>query len=70
MVRLREFRPSRIGRTSISLRLKFNLSLLAVMLLGLGVSEFFLHDLLRKNAREEVLHEAGLMTRPSPCSIG
>ncbi len=54
----------------MSLRLKFNLSLLAVMLLGLGVSGFFLHDLLQKNAREEVLHEAGLMTRPSPCSIG
>jgi HAMP domain-containing protein len=45
----------------MSLRLKFNLSLLAVMLLGLGVSGFFLHDLLQKNAREEVLHEAGLM---------
>jgi protein-histidine pros-kinase len=45
----------------MSLRLKFNLSLFAVMLLGLGVSGFFLHDLLQKNAREEVLHEAGLM---------
>jgi protein-histidine pros-kinase len=45
----------------MSLRLKFNLSLLLVMLLGLGVSGFFLQDLLQKNAREEVLHEAGLM---------
>ena len=45
----------------MSLRLKFNLSLLAVMLLGLGVSGYFLHDLLQKNARDEVLHEAGLM---------
>jgi hypothetical protein len=45
----------------MSLRLKFNLSLLAVMLLGLSVSGYFLHDLLQKNAREEVLHEAGLM---------
>ncbi len=45
----------------MSLRLKFNLSLLAVMLLGLGVSGYFLRDLLQKNAREEVLHEAGLL---------
>jgi protein-histidine pros-kinase len=45
----------------MSLRLKFNLSLLVVMLLGLAVSGYFLRDLLQKNAREEVLHEAGLM---------
>jgi len=45
----------------MSLRLKFNLSLLAVMALGLAVSGYFLHDLLQKNARDEVLHEAGLM---------
>ena len=45
----------------MSLRLKFNLSLLAVMLVGLSASGYFLHDLLQKNAREEVLHEAGLM---------
>jgi protein-histidine pros-kinase len=45
----------------MSLRLKFNLSLLAVMALGLAVSGFFLHDLLQKNARDEVLHEAGLV---------
>jgi protein-histidine pros-kinase len=45
----------------MSLRLKFNLSLLVVMLLGLGVSGYFLQGLLQKNAREEVLHEAGLM---------
>jgi len=43
------------------LRLKFNLSLLAVMALGLSVSGYFLHDLLQKNARDEVLHEAGLL---------
>src|SRR5262245_46887269 len=48
-------------RKSMSLRLKFNLSLLVVMLLGLGVSGYFLQDLLQNNAREEVLHEAGLM---------
>ncbi len=45
----------------MSLRLKFNLSLLAVMALGLAVSGFFLRDLLQKNARDEVLHEAGLV---------
>jgi len=45
----------------MSLRLKFNLSLLAVMVLGLGVCGYFLHDLLQKNARDEVLHEAGLV---------
>jgi len=45
----------------MSLRLKFNLSLLAVMALGLAVCGFFLRDLLQKNARDEVLHEAGLV---------
>ncbi len=45
----------------MSLRLKFNVSLLAVMVLGLGVCGYFLHDLLQKNARDEVLHEAGLV---------
>jgi protein-histidine pros-kinase len=45
----------------MSLRLKFNLSLLAVMVLGLAVSSFQLNRLLEKNARDEVLHEAGLL---------
>jgi HAMP domain-containing protein len=45
----------------MSLRLKFNLSLLVVMALGLAVSSFQLHRLLEKNARDEVVHEAGLM---------
>jgi protein-histidine pros-kinase len=45
----------------MSLRLKFNLSLLVVMVLGLGVCGYFLHELLQKNARDEVLHEAGLV---------
>jgi protein-histidine pros-kinase len=45
----------------MSLRLKFNLSLLAVMALGLAVSGYFLRDLAQKNARDEVLKEAGLM---------
>ena len=45
----------------MSLRLKFNLSLLVVLLFGLGVSGYQLHDLLHKNARDEILHEAGLL---------
>jgi protein-histidine pros-kinase len=45
----------------MSLRLKFNASLLGVMLLGLGISGYLLDDLLKKNAREEVTHEAGLL---------
>ena len=45
----------------MSLRLKFNLSLLAVMLLGLGVCGYMLNGLLEKNARDEVFHEAGLL---------
>jgi protein-histidine pros-kinase len=45
----------------MSLRLKFNLSLLAVMLIGLGVSGYLLNGLLEKNARDEVTHEAGLL---------
>lgn len=45
----------------MSLRLKFNLSLLVVMLLGLGISGYLLDGLLKKNAREEVTHEAGLL---------
>jgi HAMP domain-containing protein len=45
----------------MSLRLKFNLSLLAVMVFGLAVSSYLLNNLLQKNARDEVFHEAGLM---------
>ncbi len=45
----------------MSLRLKFNLSLLVVLLLGLAVSSYQLNRLLQQNARDEVLHEAGLM---------
>jgi protein-histidine pros-kinase len=45
----------------MSLRLKFNLSLLAVMALGLALSSFQLNRVLEKNARDEVMHEAGLL---------
>ena len=45
----------------MGLRLKFNLMLLLVFALGLGVTGYISHDLLHKNAREEVLRNAGVM---------
>jgi HAMP domain-containing protein len=45
----------------MGLRMKFNLVLLAVFALGLGVTGTISHELLHKNAREEVLRNAGVM---------
>lgn len=45
----------------MSLRLKFNLSVLVVLLFGLAMTSYQLNKLLHKNARDEVLHEAGLL---------
>jgi HAMP domain-containing protein len=45
----------------MGLRMKFNLVLLAVFALGLGVTGYVSYDLLHKNAREEVLRNAGVM---------
>jgi HAMP domain-containing protein len=45
----------------MGLRLKFNLVLLFVFILGLGVSGYVSYDLLHKTAREEVLRNAGVM---------
>ena len=45
----------------MGLRLKFNLVLLVVFALGLGVTGYISHDLLQKNARDEVLRSAGVM---------
>ena len=45
----------------MGLRLKFNLVLLMVFALGLGVTGYISYDLLHKNAREEVLRNAGVM---------
>ena len=45
----------------MGLRLKFNLMVLAVFVLGLGVSGYISYNLLHKNAREEVLRSAGVM---------
>ena len=45
----------------MGLRLKFNLVLLVVFVLGLGVTAYISWTLLQKNAREEVVRNAGLM---------
>jgi HAMP domain-containing protein len=46
---------------SMGLRLKFNLVLLLVFMLGLGISGYISYELLQKNARDEVLRTAGVM---------
>ena len=45
----------------MGLRLKFNLVLLVVFLLGLGISGTISYELLHRNAEEEVLRNAGVM---------
>jgi len=45
----------------MGLRLKFNLVLLFVFILGLGVSGYVSYDLLHSTAREDVLRNAGVM---------
>ena len=45
----------------MGLRLKFNLVLAVVFLLGLAVTGYVSYDLLHRNAREEVLRNAGVM---------
>ena len=45
----------------MGLRLKFNLVLLAVLVTGLGVTGYVSYELLHRNAREEVLRNAGVM---------
>jgi hypothetical protein len=58
---VRHQRPTFYGEIDMGLRLKFNLVLLVVFLLGLGVSGYVSHELLHKNAQEEVLRTAGVM---------
>src|SRR5712664_579869 len=53
------------GGTSMGLRLKFNLVLLAVFVIGLGVTGYISYELLHKNARDEVLRNAGVMLEAS-----
>ena len=45
----------------MGLRLKFNLVLVFVFLLALGVTGYISHDLLHRNAQAEVLRNAGVM---------
>ena len=45
----------------MGLRLKFNLVLLAVFVVGLGVTGYVSYELLHRNARDEVLRNAGVM---------
>ena len=45
----------------MGLRIKFNLVLMAIFLLGLGLTGWISHSLLQHNARDEVLRTAGLM---------
>jgi protein-histidine pros-kinase len=45
----------------MGLRLKFNIVLLAVFLIGLGATGYVSYELLHRNARDEVLRNAGVM---------
>lgn len=45
----------------MGLRLKFNLMLLVVFALGLGLTGYISYNLLHQNAREEVVRNAGVM---------
>ena len=45
----------------MGLRLKFNMVLVLIFLLGLAVSSYVSYNLLHKNARDEVLRNAGVM---------
>ena len=45
----------------MGLRLKFNLVMLAVFVVGLGVTAYLSYELLHRNARDEVLRNAGVM---------
>ena len=45
----------------MGLRLKFNIVLALVFAAGMGVSAWVSHELLQRNAKQEVLRNAGLM---------
>jgi protein-histidine pros-kinase len=49
----------------MGLRLKFNLVLLTVFVIGLGVTGYISYELLHRNARDEVLRNAGVMLEAS-----
>jgi HAMP domain-containing protein len=49
----------------MGLRLKFNLVLLLVFVIGLGTTGYVSYELLHRNARDEVLRNAGVMMEAS-----
>ncbi len=49
----------------MGLRLKFNLVMLGVFVIGLGVTGYLSYELLHRNARDEVLRNAGVMMEAS-----
>ena len=49
----------------MGLRLKFNLVLMVVFVLGLGVTGYLSYELLHRNARDDVLRNAGVMMEAS-----
>ena len=49
----------------MGLRLKFNLVMLVVFVIGLGVTGYMSYELLHRNARDEVLRNAGVMMEAS-----
>jgi HAMP domain-containing protein len=49
----------------MGLRLKFNLVLMAVFVVGLGITGYISYELLHRNARDEVLRNAGVMMEAS-----
>ena len=49
----------------MGVRLKFNLVLLVVFAVGLGATGYISHELLHRNARDEVLRAAGVMMEAS-----
>jgi HAMP domain-containing protein len=49
----------------MGLRLKFNLVMLAVFVIGLGLTGYISYELLHRNARDEVLRNAGVMMEAS-----
>jgi protein-histidine pros-kinase len=49
----------------MGLRLKFNLVMLVVFIVGLGVTGYLSYELLHRNARDEVLRNAGVMMEAS-----
>ena len=50
----------------MGLRLKFNVVLLGVFVVGLAVSGYTSYQLLRRNAQDEVVRSAGLMMETAP----